>query len=376
MSQGRTPSQPASSCSAAAADARAGELRLADRFRRHADALTRDGRSALSAQLMYAAADDLDAGGVVAAVFEPVATPPGSVAQLRLLGALHQLVLEGRAPAPAPFYPSVGGEQPPGGAWPAARAAIAQHLSWIQQRVSRAVQTNEPGRSAVLYAGLLWLSHRYEMPIRLLEIGASAGLNLHVDRYGYALDAEILGEANSAVRFVEPWRPGPPIASGRQARKLRITTRAGCDVHPLDPAKPGDRLALLSYIWPDETERLARTVAALAIAARHSIPIARADAAAWLPQVLTGRRPDELTVIWQSVVRQYVDDDAWMAVAAAVRRAAQAKPEAPTAWLAMEPGEDHLAHMRVTLREPPDEREHQLAWCGDHGPPVEWTASS
>jgi hypothetical protein len=94
---------------------------LADRFRRHADALARGGRSPLCIELMRGAAADLDRGGVVADLFAGIASPPGSVPALRLLAALHRLVLAGSAPRLAAHYPSAGGTRPPAGAWGARR---------------------------------------------------------------------------------------------------------------------------------------------------------------------------------------------------------------------------------------------------------------
>src|SRR5437763_16542091 len=101
-----------------AGDSRAGYRPLPERFRRHADALARSGRSPLYVRLMRGAADDIDRGGPVAKLFKGIAVPPGSVPQLRLMGALHYLVLAGQAPRLAAFYPSAGGDQPPGGVWP------------------------------------------------------------------------------------------------------------------------------------------------------------------------------------------------------------------------------------------------------------------
>lgn len=73
------------------------------------------------------------------------------------------------------------------------RATLHEHFDWIRERLPRTVQTNEPGRSAVLYAVLLWLADRHRRPIRLLEIGASAGLNLHADCFAYAVGDETFG---------------------------------------------------------------------------------------------------------------------------------------------------------------------------------------
>jgi hypothetical protein len=359
---------------AGSADVRAEGLSLADRFRRHADALARDNRSPLSAALMYGAASDLETGGLVAKLFETVPNPPGSVPQLRLLATLHHLVLSGHAPDLARIYPSAGGNGLAAGAWEPARRVIEQHFGWIQARIGRTVQTNEPGRSTVLYPALLSLSHKHRLPIRLLEIGASAGLNLLADRYCYVVNGQEFGDPTSRVRFEEPWQPPPAIDVQAAAGQLEIVARAGCDHHPLTPADPEDRITILSYIWPDELERFDRIAAALDIASADPPPVVAAAASEWLGRALEQRRPGELTVIWQSVFRQYVEPHEWEALNAAIRRAIATDPSAHVVWLTMEPGEDHLAQMKLSLRRHPDEAEQLLASCGDHGPPVVWEA--
>ena len=98
---------------------------------------------------------------------------PGIVPALRLLAALHELVLEGRAPEIASHYPSAGGTKPPVGAWPGVAAFLRERFDDVRERMTLTVQTNEPGRAAVLYGVLLWLSERHRLPVRLLDIGAS-----------------------------------------------------------------------------------------------------------------------------------------------------------------------------------------------------------
>ena len=354
-----------------AGDSRSGDLSLADRFRRHADSLVRSHRSPLYQQLMRAAAEDIGRGGVVAELFDTVPTPPGSVPQLRLLAALHYLVLSGRAPALAAFYPSAGGQEPAGGVWPVAQTTLVEHLDWLRVRVTHTVQTNEPGRSAVLFPALLWLADRHRRPIRLLEIGASAGLNLQADRYCYVVGEHRLGDPASPLRFVEPWAPPPPIDLGVAARALRIVERAGCDLAPLDPALPDDQLTLLSYIWPDELDRLTRLRAALSVAARAPVPIAPQRASEWLPGVLGAGDEGELTVVWHSVMRQYVDPEEW----AAIERALHEHPT--VVRLSMEPSlDDHLGLQQLAFRGHPDDPEIVLARAGDHGLPIRWDTYS
>ncbi len=353
-------------------DARAGGRPLAERFRGHADALVRGERSPLSARLMYAAAEDIDAGGVVAELFDDVATPPGSVPQLRLLGALHRLVLAGDAPALARFYPSAGGRELPGAVWPAAREAMLMNFACVKERLRLTVQTNEPGRSTVLFSALLWLASRYRLPVRLLEIGASAGLNLLADRYCYQSGATVVGDPASPVRFVDPWQPPPDIELTAAARELRIIERLGCDLAPLDPAKPEDRLTLLSYIWPDELERFNRVRVALSVASKASVRVAARSAVEWLPEALLGARRGELTVIWHSVFRQYMGQAEWDALEGVFLEAVEADPRRSIVWLSMEPSSDQHVHFELTIRTRPDAPARRLASCGDHGPPVSW----
>jgi hypothetical protein len=353
-----------------AGDSRAGGLSLADRFRRHADSLVRAGRSPLYVRLMTAAADDIDRGGPVARLFEGIPTPPGSVPQLRLMGALHYLVLSGRAPELAAFYPSAGGQLAADGVWPAAQAAMNEHSDQIRARLHRTVQTNEPGRSAVLFPALLWLAHRCQRPLRLLEIGASAGLNLLADRYAYVVSGRELGDPASPLRFVDPWAPPPPIDLEAAWKRLHIVARAGCDLAPLDPTRPDDRLTLLSYIWPDELDRVERLRAALSVAAREPVPIARQPAPTWLRDALRARRDGELTVVWHSIMRQYVEAEEW----AAIERAIEGEPD--VVRLSMEPTlDEHMGLPRLVLHEPSHGGETVLALAGDHGLPIRWASA-
>jgi hypothetical protein len=346
------------------------EASFARRFRRHAAWLVESGRSPLNAAILAGAADDIDAGGSVRELVAGVDAPPGSVPQIRLLSALHELVLAGRAPALAEFYPSAGGTRPPQDVWPAAAGAIDEHFEWLRGRLKVTVQTNEPGRSAVLYLALLWLTHVHRRPLRLLEIGASAGVNLLCDRFCYLDDGRPLGDPESPVRFEQPWVPGPPIDLAAAEDQLDLVARAGCDLAPLNPARAEDRLRLLSYMWPDEHWRVERARVALELAGRSPVRVAREPASSWLAARLGDDANGALTVVWHSVVRQYVPDAEWAAVEAAIRDAV-----GPTVELSMEPTDAAGQRCELIVRGGSSDHPVRLAWCDDHGPPVVWVAN-
>ncbi|MCW2544746.1 MAG: hypothetical protein JWM40_2298, partial [Frankiales bacterium] len=179
--------------------------RLETLLRKQAEQCTLHG-SPLTGALLRGAADDYVAQGVTRDLLGPHAEETsGSVLSLRLAGSLHRLVLERKAPELALHYPSVGGTAPVEDVWPAAERAIHEHLEELRELVTRPVQTNEVGRAAALFGALTMLGG----PIRLLEIGASGGLNLRCDAFAYEVaPGRVLGDPASPVRLHEPWH-GP-----------------------------------------------------------------------------------------------------------------------------------------------------------------------
>src|SRR6266496_3277181 len=86
-------------------------------------------------------------------------------------------------------------------AWPVFRDALSEHRDRIRALLASGCQTNEVGRSAALLGGFLEVAHRSRKPLVILEIGASAGLNLLWDRYRYESSQGAWGDAGSHVRF-------------------------------------------------------------------------------------------------------------------------------------------------------------------------------
>ena len=322
--------------------------------------------SPLYATLLEAVNVDLRAGGPSLRILAPVADAPfGDAVLLRLLAAVHELVLEGGAPALARHYPSAGGTPGPGLAADFL-ATLTQFEGRLGAAMQRGVQTNEVGRSVALLGGWLTVA-RHGLPLRVLEIGSSAGLNLRLDRYRYEHDGFVFGPAESAVVFRDPFvgvsTPDPTVA-------LEVVERRGCDLEPIDPATAAGQLRLRSLVWPDQQDRRARLDAALVEAERAPVTIDRADGIEWLRHQLADPVPGVATVVMHSITFQYLSPSGRAQLLAVIDEAgARATPQAPFAWLRTEPGGPQA---ETRLNEYPGGVPRLLATSSYHGPPVAW----
>jgi hypothetical protein len=289
-------------------------------------------------------------------------------AALQLMGAVHRLVLQGQAPALARFYPSAGGTPDSEAAAQALLDTIEEHGAVLPELMRRPIQTNEVGRSAALLVGFLTVAGETGLPLALLEIGASAGLNLRWDRYRYTGPAGEWGDPASPVRIADAFAGArPPLDVVAQ-----VAERRGCDPQPLDPAAEEDRLTLLSYTWPDQAQRFEQLRAALNFAPSMPVAVERAAAVEWLTAALSEPRPGVATIVFHSVVLPYLGEEGiaelWRVLEEA---AARARPDAPFAWLSLEAAEDMAA---VRLMTWPGGEARLLARASFHGPPVSWVA--
>lgn len=333
--------------------------------------------SPLYVRLLGAVIADISVGGPCAAVLsrvDPSLDPIADAVPLRFLGGVHRIVLEGRASELAVHYPSAGGrferEDPGEETVDAFVATVEASRDELIEALGRSVQTNEVGRSAALLPGYLALSRRTALPLRVIEIGASAGLNLGWDRYRYEGGAgdSAWGDPRSPVRlcgrYVDPL-PDLDVPA-------IVVERRGCDARPVDPSTEEGRLTLRSFVWPDQLERLADLDAALLLAAAAPVPLDRtATPQAWLDELLRVPCDGVATVVVHSIVWQYLPDGARRHIRRSMEAAgAGAKRNSPLAWLRMEPGADPTRSAEVRLRSWPDGSDALLARAGYHGRPV------
>jgi hypothetical protein len=339
---------------------------VAAQLREQAEACAVMGSPLYARLLERAAQDVLERGPLWSVLSAHLAPGRGNAVALRLMAAVHRLVLTGAAPALAAFYPSAGGGGDVGSAWPAFRALVAERADLVTRLVERRCQTNEVGRAAALAHGFLELAATHTRPLRLLEVGASAGLNLRWDRFRYAGGGVAWGDVNSPVDLTGLWHDPPR----QMPSAVAIAERSGCDLAPLDPLDPEAVLALRSSVWADQTTRLLRLEGSLAVAASEPATVEPASAEAWVAERLERPAPGTVTVVYHSVVAEYLPAPVFAAFERTLHAAgARACVETPLAWLRLEPSTS-VRHHALTLTEWPGGRERRLALCGAHGDDV------
>ena len=290
----------------------------------------------------------------------------GHSVPLRLAGALHGLVLDGSDAGLAAVYPPT--EVSDDALWSAVEVAMVRHEVRLMAWLDQAPQTNEVRRTGALIPAIWWSLARHDLPVTLSELGASAGLNLSLDRFALEVGGASHGPADSPVRLAPEWS-----GAGPAPRAIRVIERASVDRNPLDPKDPAAQLRLLAYLWPDQPHRLELTRGAIALA--DTVPD-RDDAAPWLARRLAAPRPGTLHVVYNTIAWQYFPPKTQAAANAALEEAGRrATADAPLAHMAMEADGD-AGGAALTLRLWPDPEgggtPHLLARVDFHGRWIAW----
>ena len=286
-------------------------------------------------------------------------TPRVHSVPLRVAGALHALKLSGDAGLAAVYPPNAV----PGDAlWAAVLDAMARETAAIDRFIDSPPQTNEVRRAAVLIAAGHWLAGRYGLPLRLSEMGASAGLNLMWDRFALETPEGRIGSEGPMV--LRPEMRGDTPRGG----PVEVIDREGVDLNPLDPET--DALRLTAYLWPDQPDRLALTRAAIGLA---EAPVVRGDAAPWVEARLAPR-PGTCHMVCSTIAFQYFLPDTQARITAAMEATgAAATEDTPLAWVWME-ADDHPEGAGIGARLWPGDERVDLGRVDYHGRWLDWRA--
>jgi len=145
-------------------------------------------------------------------------------------------------------------------------------------------------------------------PLALIEVGASAGLCLLPDLYGYDYGRQLIHARNaSSPVFSCSAHKATPLPTALP----QIVWRAGLDLNPLDATDPSHAAWLKTLVWPEQTQRLANLQAALNIAAAQRPRVVQGDLMEESLAQLCREAPREGTlVVFHTAVLAYVADRA------------------------------------------------------------------
>jgi hypothetical protein len=210
-----------------------------------------------------------------------------------ILAALHDLALAGRAPALAAAYAAADGDA-------AAGAAIDTLLrmtdSVMAIAVRRRTRTFETGRCAVLYPAIAEAARRVGAnAVGLIDVGCSAGLDLHVDRVGITYsNGQSLGDPSSPVQLSSVLVGHRPVPTWAMPE---VVARVGVDLDPVDVTDAENARWLRACLWPDQPERAARLEAEMALAATAPPLLLQGNAVELVPDAFARVPADALPVV-------------------------------------------------------------------------------
>ncbi|MEP6651224.1 MAG: DUF2332 domain-containing protein [Lapillicoccus sp.] len=280
------------------------------------------------------------------------AAAPGQDRPVLWLAAIHDLVLREPDLPAARWYASVVGSDhvPKGDPWPDVRQAVLTHQDELRAVIAtRTTQTNEVNRCVFLAPALaLACADLSDRPVVLVEMGASAGLLLGLDRYRVELagprGSVVFGDPASTVSCSGQDRSDRPLAdrAGTRRESLvlpQVAARRGVDRHPVDLGDAAAVRWLEACLWPDVPGRVERFRSAVQLLAGTPIPVVAGDMVDDLPEVIDGalraEAPNAHLVVFSSWALTYVDRSRRPKVATAL--ASLARDGRPVTWLTAEP---------------------------------------
>jgi len=265
--------------------------------------------------------------------------PAAAAIAMRVNGALHALARRAEIPYLSALY--CGEHDDFDGA---IAAALVQKDQFIADWLLHPTQTNEVARAAAIMSALIAVQTRWPMPVDLLELGSSCGLNLNLAHYAYNLGTARAGNPLSAVRIEPEWRGGLLCDS-----PVLIGSARGVDLHPLDASDAGHRERLLSFAWADQPARSRRLEEALQIAIEHPPRVECGDAGDWLAERLVEpQQAGQCRAVVHTMFQQYLDEHERLRIASMIGAAGmRATADRPLVWIGLEWTPDRR---RVDLR--------------------------
>lgn len=323
--------------------------------------------SGFVAHVLEAAHRQLGAAPRLAALIDGWPGDPAAGAMaMRLNSAFHALARKGYDPVLATLYREQRGDFD---------GALAQAMAgaepFILEWMAHPTQTNEVGRAASFMAALMHIDGGTGIPNELLELGASAGLNLNLARYGYVLGGQACGNRRAKVAITPRWSGFVP-----RIVPVEVVAARGVDLNPVDLSSADERERMMAYVWPGEARRARRLANAIALARAHPPHVEQGSAGDWLDaQLQMPQQPGVRRVVMHSMVMQYLSDRERRAVMSRLAWAgARATRACPLAWIALEWKADRSeVLLQITdWRGEGEGTTQTIAACHPYGKWIEW----
>jgi len=338
-------------------------LDLEDARRRYHFSFTREDHDRLPfySALMMALENDRVAQELLAGVRVEQRSP------MLVLATLHLAALRGH-PVLTPIYARHGVMRDHEAAARDVVRVLHTEPELVRSQLHRSTQTNEPGRSAVFQGVIALIAQRGHRSINLIDVGTSAGINLHFDQFP-------VRERDDGNPLTLVCRDETPV--DRTMPVPEVVSRVGLDPSPLDLSLDDDRLWLQACLWPEEPRRMDRLDAIVAL--RPTWPettVLRGSAAERLDDAMALGDPSSLTVVLNSYVvayfsdedqRTYFDDMARRCAEGNVAWISLESPymvDWPTSVRSSEGAKTGATQVLVTL---PGASPSDWGWCHHHG---------
>ncbi|MBM7097601.1 DUF2332 domain-containing protein [Bacillus sp. H-16] len=168
---------------------------------------------------------------------------------------------------------------------------------------TKRVQTNEIRRCAYLYPVFCSIFQQTAKPLSLIEIGTSAGLQLHWDRYSYEYgDGYTYGMADSSVRIRSECKGKPVLLP----ESPPVASRVGVDLYVNDVRKEEDRMWLKALIWPEHEERRVMFEEAARLMKKDPVQLIEGDGVSLLPELAEKAGRDSTLVVFHTHVANQI----------------------------------------------------------------------
>ena len=296
---------------------------------------------------------------------------PGQPAPNMLFAAVQYLLLSGVDHPLAAHYPIIAGpEHLPAPAFSRFRDFCLKHRESIVELVgSRRTQTNVVRRCTCLLPAFSLVCQETSLPLALIDMGASAGLNLNFDRYVYSYrrdgqEVRRWGPAGAKIRLEAELRGAadlPPLAA-----TIPVASRDAIDLDPVCLCDPDQLLWLRALIWPEHVERHQQLTDAAEEMNHGDIRVHGGDAADILPSLVESVAPEHAPVVYSTIAFYQFSRESRRRIADTLVAASGARP----VWqIALEGLDPQLAITRY--REGTGENEI-LADVSAHGWWINW----